>query len=76
MVGEFATLNERVKNFGDDLNDIKATLARRDQEAERERKESQQDRRIAVRWAITLTITIVLGLLTLFGAILSAGGHL
>lgn len=76
MVSEFATLNERVKNFGSDLAEIKLAVVKQEQEREQERKETQRDRRVMVRWAITLTVTIVAALIGLFGAILSAGGHL
>lgn len=76
MVSEFATLNERVKNFGDDLSEIKVALLKRDAGEALSRTEAKKDRRAAIRWAVSLTVTIIIALVTLFVAIISSGGHL
>lgn len=58
---QMKTLNSEFAAFRKDIND-------RDDETRRER-------RAQIRWAITLTVTILAALIGAFAVILSSGGH-
>jgi Tfp pilus assembly protein PilN len=63
-----ATLNERVSHFGLDFADFRKLINQRDEDAEKERRQT-------IRWMIGLTVTIICALMGALTLVITSGSH-
>lgn len=74
-LGEVATLNERVGNIQARMAELHSDFAEHRKRSEARDETDASDKRQFNRWAIGLSITILLALLSLTALVLTAGVH-